>query len=168
MQAERHAVEPDPPGWTRRAIAPAGVSIAHNPAWPALEGANVSYQTFGRHNGAVSVQWGDEATMAHYLAHTGLGSGGHRRVIDEDRRIDIRGLAARRVRLRVISTAHGHGIDPDGRVVGTAPSDNETIFVAVAFEIGESPVRVGYRLPASERAEFEPLLERVLGGVRPL
>jgi len=160
--------EADPPGWTRRAIPQAGVSIAHNPGWPAHEAGNVSYQTFGRENGAVSVHWGDEASMEWYLSHTGLGSGGHRRIIEEDRPAEMGGLAARRVRLRVISTARGHGVDERGRPVGIAPGDPETILVAVGFTVNGAPLRVGYRLPASERAEFEALLEHVLRGVRPL
>jgi hypothetical protein len=150
-------------GWTRRIIPEAQVSIAVNPTWPLLWQANVAYQTFGSDNGALSIHWGESATMEWYLAHTGVGSLGHTRVIDEDRLVQIDELVARRVRLRVISKAHGTAID----TIVTAQGEGETIFVTVAFFVRGAPVRVGYRLPSSERAEFEPLLERVLAGVRP-
>ena len=150
----------DLPGWTRRIIPEAQVSIAVNSTWPLLWQANVAYQTFGSDNGALSIHWGESATMEWFLAHTGVGSLGHTRVIDEDRLVQIDELVARRVRLRVISKAHGTAID-------AAQDEGETIFVTVAFAVRGGPVRVGYRLPSSERAEFEPLLERVLAGVRP-
>ena len=166
MADEQALTDTDPPGWTRRIISEAQISIAVNPAWPMLSQAYVAYQTFGSDNGAVSVHWGEPATLEWYLAHTGVGSVGHTRVIDEDRLVQIGGLAARRVRLRVVSKAHGIVMDANGNI-SAAQDKGETIFVTVAFEVRGAPVRVGYRLPLAERAEFEDLLERVLEGVRP-
>ncbi len=156
----------DPPGWRRQNISEAQISIAINPTWPMLWQPNVVYQTFGSDNGALSVHWGESATMEWYLAHTGVGSIGHTRIIDEDRSVQIGGLAARRVRLRVISKARGTAMDAHGNLSATL-DEGETIFVAVAFAVQGAPVRVGYRLPLAERMEFESLLELVVSGVRP-
>jgi hypothetical protein len=156
----------DPPRWTRRIISEAQISIAVNPAWPILSQPYVVYQTFGSDNGALSVHWGEAATMEWFLAHTGVGSAGHTRVINEDQWVQIGALAARRVRLLVISKAHGTAMDANGNI-RSAQDEGQTIFVTVAFEVRGEPVRVGYRLPLTERAEFEAVLERVLGGVRP-
>lgn len=168
MTDELTFIDADPPGWVRRAVPAAQVSIAANPKWPVLSQPFIAYQTFGRDNGAISIHWGEEATMEWWVAHVGVGSAGHDRVVDEDQLVEIAGLPARRVRLRVIAKDHWHGFSAEKSPVGRALDDRETIFVAVGFEVGGDPVRVGYRLPAVERAEFEALLERVLGGVRPL
>ncbi len=168
MTNEQNAIEVNLPGWTRRAIPQAGVSIAHNGEWPVFEADNVSYQTFGRDNGAVSVHWGNEATIEWYLNHTGLGSGGDTRVIDEDRPSEIGGFTGRCVRLRVMPAGREQGGDVQGHRVGISTGNRETIFVAFGFTVGDAPVRVGYRLPSSERTEFEPLLERVLRSMYPL
>lgn len=161
-------LDADPPGWTRRVIPEANLSIATNPQWPALEQPYVFYQTFGWDNGAFSVHWGEDATMEWYLAHTGLGSIGHTRVIDEDRSVEIACMPGRRVRLRVIAHQLGHPISATSSGLPTPPFDPEIIFVAIGFTVRDAPVRVGYRLPSSERAEFEALLEQVIIGARPV
>jgi hypothetical protein len=42
------------------------------------------------------------------------------------------------------------------------------IFVFIGFSVGDLPVLLGYRAPASELAAVEPLLDHVLGSVRKL
>jgi len=142
--------------WKRVDISGAGISIDQHPAWATLQGPRLVYQRFSN-EGAVSVRWGDDATIEEVLKHTGVG-GGSKRIIESDRSTKVDGVAARRVKLRVIAVeARSHDVPP---------SDRERIFVFLGFEVGGAPVLVGYRSPASELAAVEPLLDHVLASVR--
>lgn len=143
--------------WTRVEIRDAGVSIEHRAGWATLEEKQLVYQRFSN-EGAISVRWGDDATIEYVLAHTGMGSGATRAIeVDESTTVD--GLPARRVKLRVTAPP----------VRGTHPTgDPVRVFVFIGFAVAGTPVLLGYRSPASELPAVEPLLERVLGSVRTL
>jgi len=123
-----------------------------------LQAERIVYQRFSN-EGAVSVRWGNDATIDDVLAHVGI-EGGSKRTVDSDAATRVDGLAARRVKLRVISAdAHTHDLPL---------SDRERIFVFVGFQVRNVHVLVGYRSPASEFAAVEPLLEHVLASVKQL
>lgn len=158
MTQSSEAAKPAKVTWKRADVAGAGISIDQHPEWATLQGERLVYQRFSN-EGAVSVRWGDDATIDDVLAHTGI-EGGSKRTVESDGSTKVDGLVARRVKLRVISAeAHTHDIPP---------SDRERVFVFVGFQVGNVHVLVGYRSPAGELAAVEPLLEHVLASVKKL
>lgn len=156
MTQPSEAAKSDKIAWQRVDIAGAGISIDQHPEWATLQAERLVYQRFSN-EGTVSVRWGDDATIDDALKRTGV-EGGSTRTIESDESTKVDGMAARRVRLRVISAAaHAHDV---------RPPDRERIFVFVGFEVGHVHVLVGYRSPASELAAVQPLLEHVLASVK--
>ena len=93
------------------------------------------------------------------LAHVGI-EGASKRTVDSDAATRVDGLAARRLKLRVVSTeAHTHDL-PRRTAIASSRS--------LGFQVGGAHVLVGYRSPASELAAVEPLLEHVLASVKQL
>lgn len=150
---------PTPAGdWKRVDIRGAGISIEHRADWATLEDKQIVYQRFSN-EGAISVRWGDDATIDYVLKTVGMGSVGTTRVIESDAAATVDGLAARRVRIRVTAPpVHGT----------TRTGDPVRVFVFIGVTVGGTPVLLGYRCPASELPAFEPLLERVLASARKL
>lgn len=145
--------------WRRVDIPGVNISVDLHPGWPVLEGERLVYQRFSN-EGAVSVHWGEGATIEQVFAHAGLGSGGSSRTTEVDQPTTVDGRPARRVRFRVSG--------PDAIASGAhpPPGDPERVYVFVAFSVDGTPVLSGYRSPSSELAAFEPLLEHILASVK--
>jgi hypothetical protein len=156
--------------WRRRDVPQAGISILQNPDWASFDNIQadrgVVYQRFGAANGMVFVSYGPDATPDWQLAHMGVDAM-TTCTVEVNETVDLLGASAQRVYMRLHhARTDGHRRGPAGPEA--LPAAEHELFVFVGFMRGDGPVLVGYRLPVSELAQFEPVLERVLRGLRPL
>jgi hypothetical protein len=148
----------------------AGVRFRVNPSWALYQDigpeSGYVYQPIADTHGTVFVRYGPDATVEASLARLGNDLPTPP-VLVADQRLDVHGLAARRVHLvQDRGTPKMYTSGPAGPEHRLLPA-GRAVYVAVGFEAMRVPVLAGYDVPETALETLSYVLEDIIASVQP-